>query len=226
MGEIRQAQPAATLEQAASEFVGWRPRLFGVAYRILGSAPEAEDIVQEVWLRWQTTDRTKVKDPPAFLVTTATRLAINVVQSARSRREAPAGSRLPEPADPSADPAHRVEQGEALGTAVSLLLERLTPTERAAFVLREAFDYAYVQIAASLRLSEANARQIVSRARKHLTGGRRGSVSARAHRRLLDAVLTASQKGDFAPLESVLAADVATYSAGNGSAVSGVRRAA
>jgi RNA polymerase sigma-70 factor (ECF subfamily) len=221
MVEIGQAQPSATLEQAAADFVGWRPRLFGVAYRILGSAPEAEDIVQEVWLRWQATDRTVVKDPPAFLATTATRLAINVVQSARSRREAPVGPWLPEPADPGADPSQRVERGESLELAVSLLLERLTPTERAAFVLRESFDYAYGQIAALLRLSEANARQIVSRARKHLAGQRRGPVSAWEHRRLLDAFLVASQQGEFAPLESLLAADVLIYSAG-----SGARRAA
>ena len=88
MLDTGQVDPTAVLEQAASDFVDWRPRIFGVAYRILGCASEAEDIVQEAWLRWQTTDRTVVKDPPAFLATTATRLAINVAQSARSRREA------------------------------------------------------------------------------------------------------------------------------------------
>src|SRR5918992_5303527 len=125
MLHLGQIEPTAVLEQAASAFVDWRPRLFGVAYRILGSASEAEDIVQEVWLRWQTTDRAVVKDPPAFLATTATRLAINVAQSARSRREAYVGPWLPEPVDSSADPQLGAERGEALALAVLLLLEKL-----------------------------------------------------------------------------------------------------
>ena len=216
MLDIGQVEPAAVLEQAASDFVDWRPRIFGVAYRILGSASEAEDIVQEVWMRWQTTDRTVVKDPPAFLATTATRLAINVAQSARSRREAYVGPWLPEPVDTSAGPELRAERGEALELAVLLLLERLTPTERAAFVLREAFDYAYERIAFILQLSEANTRQLVSRARKHLASERRGPVSSGEHRRLLEAFLVASQKGDFASLESLLTSDVVSYPYGDG----------
>src|SRR5262245_9178302 len=139
MLQLASSPSTAVLEQAAADFVDWRPRLFGVAYRILGSTSEAEDIVQETWLRWQVTDRTVVKDPPAFLATTAARLAINVAQSARSRREAYVGSWLQEPADTSADPELGAEQGEALELAMLLLLEKLTPTERAAFVLREAF---------------------------------------------------------------------------------------
>jgi RNA polymerase sigma-70 factor, ECF subfamily len=214
MLHIGQVKPTAVLEQAASDFVDWRPRIFGVAYRILGSATEAEDIVQEVWLRWQTTDRTVVKDPPAFLATTATRLAINVAQSARSRREAYAGPWLAEPVDTSADPELGAERGEALELAVLLLLEKLTPTERAAFVLREAFDYSYDQIASLLRLGEANTRQLVSRARKHLASQRRGPVSSWEHRRLLESFLVASQKGDLMSLESLLAADVVRCSDG------------
>ena len=216
MVQIEHARSTAVLEQAASDFVDWRPRLFGVAYRILGSASEAEDIVQEVWLRWQVTDRTVVKDPPAFLATTATRLAINVAQSARSRREAYVGPWLPEPVDSSADPALGAERGEALELAVSLLLEKLTPTERAAFVLREAFDYAYEQIASILRLSEANARQLVSRARKHLASQRRGPVNMCEYRRLLDAFRFASEKGDLTALESLLASEVVSYPDGSG----------
>lgn len=214
MLDIRQAEPTATLEQAASDFVDWRPRMFGVAYRILRSTSEAEDIVQEVWLRWQTTDRTVVKDPPAFLATMATRLAINVAQSARARRERYAGPWQTEPIDTGADPELGVERGEALELALLCLLERLSPTERAAFVLREAFDYAYEQIASLLRLSEANTRQLVSRARKHLASERRGAVSAWEHRRLLDAFLLASRQGDLATLESLLASGVARYSDG------------
>jgi RNA polymerase sigma factor (sigma-70 family) len=200
MLDIGQVEPTAMLEQAASDFVDWRPRLFGVAYRILGSASEAEGIVQEVWLRCQTTDRTVVKDPPAFLAKTATRLAINVAQSARSRRQAYVGPSLAEPVDTSADPELGAERGEALELAVLLLLEKLTPTERAAFVPREAFDYSYEQIAPILRLGEANTRQLVSRARKHLTSERHGPVTAWELRRLLEAFLGASQKGDLVAL--------------------------
>ena len=216
MLDIRQVEPTAVLEQAASYFVDWRPRLFGVAYRILGSVSDAEDIMQETWMRWQTTDRTVVKDPPAFLATTATRLAINAAQSARSRREAYVGPWLPEPADTSNDPQLGAERGEALELAVLLLLEKLTPTERAAFVLREAFDYSYEQIASILQLGEANARQLVSRARKHLTSQRRGAVSSCKHQRLLEAFLIACQKGDVAALEWLLASDVVSYSDGGG----------
>ena len=122
-------------------FAEVRPRLFGIAYRMLGSAAEAEDIVQDVWLRWQATDRHVVENPPAFLATTTTRMCINFSQSAQSRREIYVGPWLPEPVDTSSDPLLGAERGEALGFAVLLLLEKLSPTERAAYVLREAFDY-------------------------------------------------------------------------------------
>src|SRR6185436_15556956 len=145
-----------------------RPRLFRIAYRMLRSAAEAEDIVQEAWVRWQTADRSLVRDAAAFLVTTTTRLAINVLQSAHSRREIDVGPLMPEPVDTSDDPRLGAERGQALGLAVRLLLERLTPTERAAFILREAFDYPYREIANVLRLQEANARQVVTRARHHV----------------------------------------------------------
>jgi RNA polymerase sigma-70 factor, ECF subfamily len=208
---------AALLDQAAADFIDWRPRLFGVAYRILGSTSEAEDIVQEVWLRWQLSDRTGVKDPPAFLARTATRLAINVAQSARSRREAYVGPWLPEPVDTSADPALGAEREEALALAILLLLEKLTPTERFAFVLREAFDYSYEQVAATLKVSEANTRQLVSRARRHLASQRRRPVSSCEHRSLLKAFLVAARTGDLAALERLLASDVVRYSDGDGS---------
>ena len=116
-----------------------------------------------------------VRDAAAFLATTATRLAINVMQSARSRRETYVGPWLPEPVDTSADPRLEAERGQALASGVQLLLEKLTPTERAAYILREAFDYPYREIANVLRLEEANARQVVTRARQRIAGGRRMS---------------------------------------------------
>src|SRR5688572_16012799 len=124
-----------------SVFAGSRARLFGIAYRMLGSVAEAEDVVQVTWIRWQGTDRGVVLEPVGFLVTTTTRLAITAAQSARSRRETYVGRWLPEPVDTSADPGLGAERGEALELAVLLLLEKLQPLERAAYILREAFDY-------------------------------------------------------------------------------------
>jgi RNA polymerase sigma-70 factor (ECF subfamily) len=204
------------LDQATSAFLALRPRLFGIAYRMLGSVAEAEDILQEVWLRWQKTDRTVVIDPPAFLARTTTRLAINVAQSARVRRETYVGPWLPEPVDTSADPAVGAERGEALELAFLLLLEKLSPTERAAYILREAFDYPYGEIADILGLSAVNTRQIVSRARKRLTAERREPVDRTEHRRLLEVFLDAARAGDVAALEDLFAADVVSYSDGNG----------
>jgi RNA polymerase sigma-70 factor (ECF subfamily) len=203
-------------DNALTEFLKVRPRLFGIAYRILGSAAEAEDIVQDVWLRWQATDRSVVLDPPAFLATTTTRLAVNVAQSARSRRETYVGPWLPEPVDTSADPHLGAERGQALGLAVLLLLEKLSPTERAAYVLREAFDYPYRQIAEILQLEEANTRQLVTRARQHIADGRRTPVNADEQRRLLEAFIAAAQKGDIATLEGLFASDAVSYSDGGG----------
>jgi RNA polymerase sigma-70 factor (ECF subfamily) len=181
-----------------------RPRLFGIAYRMLGSAAEAEDIVQDVWVRWQTTDRSLVRDGAAFLATTTTRLAINVMQSARSRRETCVGPWLPEPVDTSANPGLGVERGEGLEAGVLVLLEKLSPTERAAYILREAFEYAYRDIADILRLQEANARQLVTRARQHVANGRRTPANATEQKRLLAAFIAAAQNGDVAGLEGLV----------------------
>jgi len=205
-----------THDQGLSAFSSVRPRLFGIAYRMLGSAAEADDLVQDVWLRWQTMNRSLVQDPPAYLATTTTRLAINLTQSARSRREAYVGTWLPEPIDTSADPRVGAERGEALELAVLLLLEKLGPTERAAYILREAFDYSYEQIAEVLQLSEDNARQLVSRARKHITDGRRRPVSSADQRRLLDVFIAAARQGDLPALEGLLASDVVSYADGGG----------
>jgi RNA polymerase sigma-70 factor (ECF subfamily) len=206
----------ATQDHGLSDFFSVRPRLFGIAYRMLGSAAEADDLVQDVWLRWQSTNRSVVEDPPAYLATTATRLAINVAQSARSRREAYVGTWLPEPIDTSNDPRLGAERGESLELAVLLLLEKLAPTERAAYILREAFDYSYEQIADVLHTSEDNARQLVSRARKHIADGRRRPVSSAEQRRLLDVFIAAARKGNLEALEGLLASDVVSYSDGGG----------
>jgi RNA polymerase sigma-70 factor, ECF subfamily len=215
---VSSAPPGETqaLDDAVSVFAGVRARLFGIAYRMLGSVAEAEDIVQEAWIRWQATDREVVLEPAAFLVTTVTRLAITAAQSARSRRETYVGPWLPEPIDTSADPGLGAERGEALELAVLLLLERLPPLERAAYVLREAFDYSYEQIADTLQVSEANARQLASRARKHLVAERRAPVSAAKQRRLLETFLAAAQAGDMASLERLLSSDVVSMSDGGG----------
>ncbi|MBZ9639815.1 RNA polymerase sigma-70 factor [Streptomyces sp. PSKA30] len=207
---------ADSLEQATREFLAARPQLFGIAYRILGSAVEAEDIVQEAWLRWQNTDRTDVLEPTAFLTTVTARLAINFAQSARVRRESYIGPWLPEPIDTTEDPQLGAERAEALELAVLFLLEKLNPVERAAYVLREAFDYPYKQVADILETSEANTRQLVSRARKHLASERRERVSPVDHKRLLEVFLAAAQTGNLAVLEDVLAEDVVSWSDGGG----------
>jgi RNA polymerase sigma-70 factor (ECF subfamily) len=207
---------AAEYDGGLSAFFKARSRLFGIAYRMLGSAAEAEDIVQDVWLRWQTANRGIVENPSAFLATTATRLCINAAQSARSRRETYVGPWLPEPVDTGSDPNLGAERGEALNLAVLLLLEKLSPTERAAYILREAFDYEYREIADILQMEEANVRQLVSRARKHIADGRRAPVSSTEQRRLLEAFIDAAQKGNLSALENLLAEDVASYSDGGG----------
>jgi RNA polymerase sigma-70 factor (ECF subfamily) len=162
----------AAADAGLSAFLTVRPRLLGIAYRMLGCAAAAEDLVQDVWLRWQLADQSVVRDPAAFLAATATRLAINVIQSARVRRETYVDTMLPEPADTGAGPAVNAEVSEALHDGLRVLVQTLSPTERTAFILREAFEYAYRDIAAALRLREPNARQVVTRARQRLASRR------------------------------------------------------
>ena len=198
-------------DDGLSAFAFVRPRLFGIAYRMLGSAAEAEDIVQEVWLRWQFTNRSAVENPPAFLAKTTTRLCINLAQSAHTRHETYIGTWFSEPVDTSSDPGLGPERGEALKLAVRVLLEKLSPTERAAYVLREAFDYPYRQIADILQLEEANVRQLVSRARKHIADDRYTRVSSGEQQRLLEAFVAAAHTGNLAGLEALFAEDVVAY---------------
>ena len=159
-------ESGAGIEAAVGAFNESRPRLFGIAYRMLGSVAEAEDIVQEAWVRWQGTDRTAVRNPAGLATTVTSRLAINTAESARVRREQNVGPWLPEPVDTSADPGLGSRRAEALESAVLMLLEKVRPDQRAAYVLREAFDYSYEEVADILETSTANARQLVSRAKK------------------------------------------------------------
>jgi RNA polymerase sigma-70 factor (ECF subfamily) len=188
-----------------ASFEAVRPRLLGIACRALESAADAEDVVQDAWIRWHGTDRNNVRDAGAFLATTTKRLALNVAQSARVRRETPIRPWHPEPIDVQADPTLGAERREALETAMLMLLEKLSPGERAAYVLREAFDYPYRQISDVLATSEANARQRVARARLHLAGEPRRQVSAAEQQRFVDAFVDAGQTGDRTRLEQLLA---------------------
>jgi RNA polymerase sigma-70 factor (ECF subfamily) len=205
---LHAAPVVAPVDTASFEAV--RPRLFGIAYRTLESAADADDVVQDAWIRWQGTDRNQVRDTSAFLATTTKRLALNVAQSAWARRETSIQPWHPEQVDVHADPTLGAERREALELAALTLLERLSPTERAAYVLREAFDYPYRQIAGVLATSEANARQLVTRARVRLAGGRRRQVSAAELQRFIDAFVEAARSGDLTTLDQLLAADVGT----------------
>jgi RNA polymerase sigma-70 factor, ECF subfamily len=193
-----------------ASFEAVRQRLFGIAYRTLESAADADDVVQDAWIRWHRTDRDKVRDTAAFLATTTKRLALNVAQSARVRHETSVDPWHPEPVDVHADPTLGAERREALALALRMLMEKLSPSERAAYLLREAFDYPYRRIADVLATSEANARQLVTRGRLHLAGEPRRQVSPAEQQRFIDAFVNAAQTGDLTTLEQLLAADVAT----------------
>src|SRR5215471_4778583 len=196
------------LDQAVALFTRERPRLLRIAYRIVGNEADAEDVVQDVWMRWQTCDRGSVQVPAALLATTATRLAINVIQSARARHETNSDSGPSRQTDAAVDPAVEAEHREALECAVQLLLERLSAAERAAYVLREAFDYPYWRIAEIIQATEATSRQLVSRARKRVGGGRGRPVKSLECGRFLTPFLRATQTGQFSALEQLLIADV------------------
>jgi len=198
-----------SLDDAATVFARVRPRLLGIAHRILGRRCEAEDVVQDAWLRWHGCDRGSIRNSTAFLVTATTRLAINAAQSARCRHEMPVGDWRREPVDVDADPGTRAEREAVLQVGLRRLFEALSPTERAAYVLRTAFDYPYSDIARILRLSEPNARKVFSRASKHIACTRREPSDTRQHQHLMRAFVAAARDGRLDPLEQLLSAHAA-----------------
>jgi RNA polymerase sigma-70 factor, ECF subfamily len=203
-------------------FNQYRGLLFSVAYRMLGSVADAEDMLQETFIRWQEAANDEVRSARAFLVTVITRLCINQLQSARVRREEYVGEWLPEPlvTDPGADPLGVLKVDESLSMAFLLLLERLTPMERAVFLLREVFEYEYAEIANVLGQSESNCRQILRRARQHVGDMRRRfDASAREHDDLLKRFLQAVRKGDMKGLVELLSSDAVLHSDGGGKAI-------
>ncbi|HEX6773682.1 MAG TPA: RNA polymerase sigma-70 factor, partial [Acidobacteriaceae bacterium] len=196
-----------------------RGLLFSVAYRMLGSVADAEDMLQETFLRWQQTGAEEIRSPRAFLVTIISRLSINHLQSARVQREEYFGEWLPEPlvSDAAGDPLSLVRVDETLSMAFLVLLERLTPVERAVFLLREVFEYEYAEIAEVLRLREANCRQVLRRARQHVSAMRpRFRASRRKQKDLLGQFLQATANGDMDGLVGLLAEDVVLHSDGGG----------
>ncbi|MFD7414706.1 RNA polymerase sigma-70 factor [Kitasatospora purpeofusca] len=192
------------------EFEELRPLLFSIAYRILGSVGEAEDAVQEAWLRFDASP-TRPDSTKAFLSTTVTRISIDVLRLARVRREAYVGPWFPEPllTDPYADPARAAELADSVSMAALLLLERLSPLERAVFVLREVFSFGFDEVAESVGRSEAACRQLVVRARQHMREGRPRFEAERKERDELAArFFDALREGDMAGLQELLAAEV------------------
>jgi RNA polymerase sigma-70 factor (ECF subfamily) len=201
---------------AVDEFEEHRRHLFGVAYRMLGSVSEAEDVVQDTWLRWRAASPDDVRSPRAFLTTVATRLAIDRLRSAQRRREEYVGPWLPEPIVTDDDPAATAELADSLSMAFLLVLERLNPVERAVLLLHDVFGYDYDEVAAIVERTPANCRQIASRARGHLSSERpvRPRPSHEEEQRLAFAFTAAAGTGDLATLEGLLAEDAVLWSDG------------
>ncbi|MCS4233585.1 RNA polymerase sigma-70 factor [Stenotrophomonas rhizophila] len=207
-----------------------RPRLFALAYRLLGSRSDAEDIVQDAWLRWQGADTAAIRDPEGWLVTATTRLGLDRLRAMRNARVQYVGPWLPEPLeialdpDPLHDPAQRHALADEVSVAFLALLEQLKPDERAAFLLKDVFDYDYPEIAPLLEHSPANCRQLVHRARQRLQAGKpRFDVSPAQHRDLLTRFMEASQRGDQAAILSLLHANAEMVSDGGGRVTAAIR---
>lgn len=204
----------------ADVFAECRPRLLGVAYGMLGELAEAEDVVQDAWLRWDSTDRAQVRNAEAFLVTVTTRLALDRLRSARVRRETYVGPWLPEPlvADPTApDPLIEAIEAEQLSLALLAALERLNPVERAVLVLRDVFDLEYAEIADAVGKTPINCRQVASRARERAGDAvRRHPVTPEQELALVTAFAQAAEQGDIDAVRDLLAADAIMYSDGGG----------
>ncbi|MCX4593610.1 RNA polymerase sigma-70 factor [Streptomyces sp. NBC_01549] len=202
------------IDTATEVFEEHRPVLMGVAYRMLGRVADAEDVVQEAWLRWSGADRSEVREPCGYLVRIATRLAVDRLRQVKSRNEAYVGPWLPEPyvtdfGDTAPDTAERAVLADSVSLAVLVVLESLSPLERAVFVLREAFGYPYADIAAVLDRGEPAVRQLAGRARRHVEERRpRYEVDPAERRDLTERFLAAAAEGDLEGLLSLLAPDV------------------
>uniref|UniRef100_A0AAU2JLI4 RNA polymerase sigma-70 factor n=1 Tax=Streptomyces sp. NBC_00049 TaxID=2903617 RepID=A0AAU2JLI4_9ACTN len=217
---------------SAADFEEHRPRMFGIAYRMLGSAAEAEDTVQDAYLRWVGADRGGIENPGAWLAKVVTNLCLNHLTSARARREQYVGPWLPEPVltgGGALGPLETAEQRESVSTALLVLLEQLTPVERAVYVLREAFAYGHREIAGLLDLTEANCRQLYRRAAARVAADRPAAAGPRFEpdparwQGLVETFLTAAQSGDLSRLEGLLTADVRYVSDGGGVVGAAVR---
>jgi RNA polymerase sigma-70 factor (ECF subfamily) len=194
-----------------------RPLLFTVAYDVLGSAAEAEDVVQDAWLRWSSADRGDVRDSKAYLVRVTTNLALNRLRTARARRESYVGPWLPEPLLTSPDVAEEVEVAEAVSMALLVVLETLSPLERAVFVLREVFGFSYAEVAETLGRSEATVRQLAHRAREHVEARRpRFAADVRTRREVTERFTAATLTGDVEALMATLAPGVTLVTDGGG----------
>lgn len=217
---------SANLTTNAEIFAAERPRLFGIAYRMLGSRADAEDVLQDAWLRWQEADTDSLRSTQAWLTTIVTRLSIDRMRSAKALREVYVGPWLPEPLAEVdlATPESKAEMASDLSVAFLNLLERLGQEERAAFVLHDAFDCDYDDIAEVLGKSEAACRQLVHRARERVTAERRRfKVDEQTRTRMLEKFIHAANRGDLDSLKSLFASDARLISDGGGKAVA-VRR--
>ena len=207
----------STASDATDAFVAHRNLLFTVAYEMLGSAADAEDVLQETWLRWADVMLDEVRDPRAYLVRITTRLSLNRIRSLSRRRESYVGPWLPEPLLTSPDVAEDVELADSVSTAMLLVLETLTPTERAVFVLREVFDLPYDEIADAVDKSPAAVRQIAHRARSHVESRRPREVVDNEQRKVvIERFMAAVSTGDLQSLMDVLAPDVVLITDGGG----------
>lgn len=204
------------------QFEALRPQLFALAYRALGSRADAEDVLQDAYLRWQNATG-EIASPKAYLMTVVSRLSLDALQSARRKREQYVGVWLPEPVAGSPAPGDSLEMTESLSMAFLLLLESLQPAERVAFLLREVFGYEYGELAGILETSETNARQLVSRAKKHVRAGRpKFEVNPEQHRAALTRFIGALTTGDVNDLLGLLREDVVSYADGGGKASAAV----